>query len=80
MGNLTKPVIGMIGLLSKVMVYWSPDGKQSKLIKFEQLGGVPSFLFRLPNSQSEGKSQVSRNAIPAFRIGDERYLLSRNIF
>ncbi len=33
MGNLTKPVIGMIGLLSKVMVYWSPDGKQSKLIK-----------------------------------------------
>ncbi len=33
MGNLTKPVIGMIGLLSKVMFYWVPDGKQSKLIK-----------------------------------------------
>ncbi len=33
MGNLTKPVIGVIGLLSKVMVYWVPDGKQSKLIK-----------------------------------------------
>lgn len=33
MGNLTKPVIGMIGLLSKAMFYWLPDGKQSKLIK-----------------------------------------------
>lgn len=32
MGNLTKPVIGMIGLLSKAMFYWLPDGKQSKLI------------------------------------------------
>lgn len=32
MENLIKPVMGMIGLLSKVMLCWSPDGKQSKLI------------------------------------------------